>query len=335
MTALKQAKRREKNPSRPISRQHPPDAFLTNIGLQLPPTQCLPPLKQHPLTDQPKPRRVPPRTMRPRLPFTIPEHLLQLLGSHPSGVLHLILIDVQRHLGLDEQDVVDLVLAPLPIARREVVDPRQKLQGRGRDLIRRDPELMPQFPLRRSLRALDITRQIAVARLGRVCEGVAAAGVGPHVREGDLLARALLQQQPLGRGVEEKDGEGAVQEAVVDVRHEVAGLLRGGPDGRVVGVEDDAHLVHEADLLGVVAVEVVVFWAVAGADAAAAVRGAAAVCRACISGADEAGRHLGEEKVDIFGGDGGRCLGGHCGVGRTRLFPMEHLSGDLVCCVQK
>lgn len=54
------------------------------------------------------------------------------------------------------------------------------------------------------------------------------AGICPHVWEGDLFARALLKQQFVGGGVEEEDAEGAVEEADVDVAHEVAGLFGGG-----------------------------------------------------------------------------------------------------------
>lgn len=49
-----------------------------------------------------------------------------------------------------------------------------------------------------------------MAGLGGVCQRVGAAGVGPHVREGDFLARALLQQEFLAFRVEQEDGEGAV-----------------------------------------------------------------------------------------------------------------------------
>lgn len=42
---------------------------------------------------------------------------------------------------------------------------------------------------------------------------MAAAGVGPHVGEGDLGGGALLQQQLIAL-VEQEHGEGAVQAAV-------------------------------------------------------------------------------------------------------------------------
>jgi hypothetical protein len=42
--------------------------------------------------------------------------------------------------------------------------------------------------------------------------------------EGDLLGRALLEQQPVGL-VEQEDGEGAVEEPAVDIGHEVAWIV--------------------------------------------------------------------------------------------------------------
>ena len=60
------------------------------------------------------------------------------------------------------------------------------------------------------------------------------------------------------RGRMEKEaGECAVKEALVDIGHEVAGFLGGGADGNVVWGKDDAGLVHQTDLFGVVAGEVV------------------------------------------------------------------------------
>lgn len=56
--------------------------------------------------------------------------------------------------------------------------------------------------------------------LGRHRERVAAAGVRPDARERDLGRRPLLQHE-LAVGREQKDGEGAVQHAGIDVRHDV------------------------------------------------------------------------------------------------------------------
>lgn len=59
---------------------------------------------------------------------------------------------------------------------------------------------------------------------------VRAARVRPAQREGDLGRRALLEQQ-LPLRIEEEDGEGAVQQAGLDVAHQVA--CRGARVGMV------------------------------------------------------------------------------------------------------
>ena len=53
-----------------------------------------------------------------------------------------------------------------------------------------------------------------------------AARVRPHVREGDFFGGPLLEQELFCRGVEEEDGEGAVEETFVYVGHEVAWFCR-------------------------------------------------------------------------------------------------------------
>jgi hypothetical protein len=50
---------------------------------------------------------------------------------------------------------------------------------------------------------------------------VRTASICPHVREGDLLGRALLEEKAV-LGIEEEDGESPVEEALVDVLHQVA-----------------------------------------------------------------------------------------------------------------
>src|SRR3569833_1104838 len=121
-----------------------------------------------------------------------------------------------------------------------------------------------------------------------------AARVGPHVGEGDLFRRPLLQQHAV-LAVEQEDGEGPVQEPLVDIGHEMAcgrtaragpsqprsslsitvplpcstcpssslpraclvrtELLASRPNRHVVVIYDNAHLIQEADLLLVVALE--------------------------------------------------------------------------------
>ena len=149
------------------------------------------------------------------------------------------------------------MLAPLAIRGGEVVDAREEREVCDGDLRRGDAELVVQLPHRRALRSLDVAGQVAVARLRRVRQRVRAARVGPHVWERDFLARPLLEKQLFRLGVEEEYGEGAVEEALVDVGHQVACFLGRRADGLVVVVEHYAHFVHQPDLLLVVAGQVV------------------------------------------------------------------------------
>ena len=52
-------------------------------------------------------------------------------------------------------------------------------------------------------------------------EHVRTAGVGPHVGESDLFRGALLEQEAVF-GVEQEDGECAVQKTLINVAHQVA-----------------------------------------------------------------------------------------------------------------
>ncbi len=108
----------------------------------------------------------------------------------------------------------------------------------------------------------------------KVVQRVRAAGVGPHIRERDLLCGALLEKELAVGRAEHKGGERPVQEALVDVLHEMAyrddvyvtqisvlvvlrtGLLVHGSDSVVLLVYKDAPFVHESRLLGIVAGEV-------------------------------------------------------------------------------
>lgn len=112
------------------------------------------------------------------------------------------------------------MLAPLSVACRLVVDARKEVEVLYRHLLLLDAKLVVQFPLRSVLDAGDTLCEIR-AGFARDHERVRAAGVCPHVGEGDLFGGALLQEE-LVLVVEEKDGEGSVEQAFVDVAHEVA-----------------------------------------------------------------------------------------------------------------
>lgn len=163
------------------------------------------------------------------------------------------------------------MLAPFPVARGLVVDPSEEVEVVERDLLRLYPQLVVKLATGGVLDAGDGVGEVG-ARLGGHAEGVRAAGVGPHVGEGDLFRGALLEEQ-LVLVVEEEDGEGSVEEALVDVGHEMAcragvslssctargpartELLAGSANGHVVLVGHNADLVHEPDLLLIVALE--------------------------------------------------------------------------------
>lgn len=115
------------------------------------------------------------------------------------------------------------MLPPLPITRRLIMNPRKKLKLLQRHLLRRDPQLLLQLALRRALHAQNSRVQFRACLPGDA-QRMRAAGVCPHVGEGDFLGGALLQEETLV-GVEEEDGEGAVEEAAVDVFHYVAYIL--------------------------------------------------------------------------------------------------------------
>jgi hypothetical protein len=174
------------------------------------------------------------------------------------------------------------VLAPLAIARRLVVYPRQELEVVDGHLGGLDAELLVELADRRTSHALNRLLQ-SCASLSGNAQRVRAACVCPHVRECNLLGRSLLEEESV-LGVEEEDGEGAVEEAFVDVLHQVAcgasgqyaygygnksrtlshsgrgcmrqlltNFLACASDRLVVVVQYNADLVHQFDLLLIVA----------------------------------------------------------------------------------
>ena len=132
----------------------------------------LPPLEQHRFADELEPRR--------ELELRVLEQGLQLLGRDVFRVLNLVLVDVEVNVGLDEEDVVDcltkrqhtvvhmlllftmassavrtLMLSPLSVTRRFVVNTGQETELIERNLLLLDTKLVVEFPLRRVLDALN------------------------------------------------------------------------------------------------------------------------------------------------------------------------------------
>jgi hypothetical protein len=100
------------------------------------------------------------------------------------------------------------------------VNASQEVELVQRDLVCLDSKLLVEFALSSTLDAHDSGFQ-GRAGLGGNTKRVRAAGVGPHVGEGDLLRGSLLQKKAV-LVVEEEDGESAVQETLLDVLHQVA-----------------------------------------------------------------------------------------------------------------
>lgn len=113
-----------------------------------------------------------------------------------------------------------LVLAPLAVTRGDVVDAGQEVKLVQRDLVCLDSELLVKFALSGTLDTHDGGLE-GGASLARNTKRVGAAGVGPHVGESNLLRGSLLQKQTV-LVVEEEDGESTVQQALLNVLHQVA-----------------------------------------------------------------------------------------------------------------
>ena len=140
-----------------------------------------------------------------------------------------------------------LMLAPFPVARGLVVDAGQKAEVLQRHLLLLDAELVVQLALGGVFDAQDGVREVRARLVGHV-QRVRAARVCPHVGEGDLLGGALLEEE-LVLVVEEEDGEGAVEEPLVDVGHEVACERGVPPSQRRRSLEDGARAGrHAGDL---------------------------------------------------------------------------------------
>lgn len=116
------------------------------------------------------------------------------------------------------------MFTPLPIAGGLVVDSGEKLELVQWHLLGLDAQLVVQFPLRSALHTQDCSVQFRTSLSGN-SQRVGAAGIGPHVGEGDLLGGALLQEQTLV-GIEQENGKGTVKETLVNVGHQVAYTAR-------------------------------------------------------------------------------------------------------------
>lgn len=96
----------------------------------------------------------------------------------------------------------------------------EELEVLNGHLLGLDTEFVVQLPLRSMLHAQDSSIKFRSSFAGNT-QWVGAAGVGPHVREGNFLAGALLEQKAFA-GIEQEDREGAMEKTFVNVRHKMA-----------------------------------------------------------------------------------------------------------------
>lgn len=112
------------------------------------------------------------------------------------------------------------MLPPLSVTGCLIMNAREKFKLLQRHLLRRNSQLLLQLALCRALHAQDCRVEFC-ARLAGDTQRVRTASVGPHVREGDFLRGALLQEKTIV-GVEEEDGKGTVEETSFDVGVQMA-----------------------------------------------------------------------------------------------------------------
>lgn len=112
------------------------------------------------------------------------------------------------------------MLTPLAVAGGLVVDSGEEMEILKGNLLLLDTQLVLKLALSSSLDTGDRVFK-GSASLGRDVERMGAASVCPHIGEGDLFGCALLKEE-LVLVIEEENGKGAVEEALIDVGHEMA-----------------------------------------------------------------------------------------------------------------
>lgn len=125
---------------------------------------------------------------------------------------------------LDGIGGLTLVLTPLAVAVSLVVDTGQEVEILKGYLLLLDAQFLVKFALSGPLDSHNRIGKVG-ASLSRHAQGVGAAGIGPHIGEGDFLRRALLEKE-LILVVEKEDRESPVKKALLDVCHEVAWNIR-------------------------------------------------------------------------------------------------------------
>ena len=110
------------------------------------------------------------------------------------------------------------VFTPHAVGRGEIVYSGEILELAHRSLTTWDPQLMLELP-----GGGDFDSQLVRFHLFflKVIQGMRTTGVGPHIRERDLLRSSLLEEQLTIGGSEYESRECTVQQAFVDILHQV------------------------------------------------------------------------------------------------------------------
>mmetsp|Transcript_6541 Transcript_6541/g.13701 ORF Transcript_6541/g.13701 Transcript_6541/m.13701 type:complete len:281 (+) Transcript_6541:1817-2659(+) len=199
-------------------------------------------------------------------PAFLRELLREPFRADPPHVVHLVRVGlhgqaapVLRSFHAYEQYVVDLVFAPRGVVavgdgvRRPVVHARQKPEIRVGHLLTGDAELVFKLADGGVFRARDGSvrdrRRAVVFGGSHSVEGVRTARVRPDVGKSNLAGGTLLQQHLPGLFVEQKYGEGAVQNAPRLLRGEDVRLLLALRTCHVVVAVQDQHGVAQHELL--------------------------------------------------------------------------------------
>mmetsp|Transcript_239 Transcript_239/g.659 ORF Transcript_239/g.659 Transcript_239/m.659 type:complete len:303 (+) Transcript_239:161-1069(+) len=221
--------------------------------------QILPPLEATALHDALEPRR--PQQIG------LLQHLFHFRDRQVLALRDFIRIDLHCGLlDLQKDDVIDFVLAPRRgVAVRDgvgrpVMEPVDEPHVLHRQLIGSDAQFLLQFAHGGIADALHFwvrLRQHVDLVWCHAMQGMRAACVSPHAREGDLAVGAFGEEH-LALRVEEEEGEGAVQDAARRIVAERVRLLLGAVhtlDQHVILIDHDQHVrLHHGLLIHVRAV---------------------------------------------------------------------------------
>ena len=111
------------------------------------------------------------------------------------------------------------MLSPLSVRWCLIVDTGQEVEILKWNLFWVDTGLVVELTASSVLDTSDSLYKV-VSSFSWDAQWMRAAGVGPHIWEGDLLGSTLLEQKLIVL-VEEEDGECAVEKSLVDIGHKM------------------------------------------------------------------------------------------------------------------